>query len=308
MEKNNVVAEKAVEELGALYRAELLDLLQKVAGQKFKNNQIIQAIITAKIASLQETTSALQNEVGMQVEESVSNKGWKEASQRIRDQLKKLKGVVPQISFKGKASTSARPALSNPSSSHAMLLGELSRSATTASSLNSTDCTVSSSQRPFLPVSGREQAPVIDETMANRVGALTETDKLPSPVDELELQEISASPEKLNTYISTNLVDPFLQTVRFKMTRLADAYQMENVYENTVLGMITEYEEALKKGVDQRQSTPEDRRVRSTLAQLQLWANITAAVSAINALSEAGERARQKLPDIGSKMPTPMSP
>lgn len=284
MERNDAVADKAVEELGALYRAELLDLLQKVAGEKFKNNQIIQAIITAKIASLQETTSALHAEVRMQVVESVSNTGRKEANtrySRIRqsfDQLiakirdPKSKSAVPQSRFssKGSASTSAIPASSNPSSSHAMLLGGLSRSTTIASSLNSTDCEVS------------------------------------SPADELELQEIGASSEKLNTYISTNLVDPFLQTIRSKMTRLADAHHMEKVYQSTILGMITDYEEALKKEVDQRQRTPEDRRVRSTLAQLQLLANITAAISAIEALSKARERAPPKLTDIGSTKETHM--
>jgi len=87
MRKTEVDVEKAAEELEALYRAELLDLLQKVASQKFKNDQIIQAIIATKIHSLKEPTSPLNVEIRIQIEEPGSNKTWKEANtinRRIR--------------------------------------------------------------------------------------------------------------------------------------------------------------------------------------------------------------------------------
>jgi len=95
-------------------------------------------------------------------------------------------------------------------------------------SLNSSDYEASSSQGPFLSVPGRNQAPAINEAMANLVaedtagrtlplGAITETDELPFSVEvvqELDCQRICASSEKLSAYISTNLVNPFLQSTR----------------------------------------------------------------------------------------------
>jgi len=84
------------------------------------------------------------------------------------------------------------------------------------------------------------------------------------------------------------------------MIHLADAHHIEKVYERTTVKIIGEYEGELKKKDDQRQRSPEDQRARSTLAQLQLWANITAAVSAIEALSKAREDALQQPTDIRS--------
>jgi hypothetical protein len=311
MERTNETVEKAVEELEALYCAELLDLLQKVAEKKFKNNKIIQAIITKKIASLEEKSSALHAEIRARIEESGSNKGWKEANRRIRQGLttkrwtQKFKGVISHSlpSFKERgASTSAIPASSSASSSRAMLMGGHSRSTTPTPSLNSTDYEASS-QGLFPPVSGREQLPDINETTANRV------DELPSSLEvghELDYQSICASSERLSTYISAELVSEFLQTIRSAMTNLADTHHIEKVYNSTILGMITEYEEVLRKEDDQRPRAPEDQRARSTLAQLQLWANITAAVSAIDALSKAREAARQKPTDIRSREFSPL--
>lgn len=329
-EQSKAAAKKTEEELEEFYLAELLDLLQKTAERKFKNNQILQTIITAKIASLRETTS------GLQIVEFGSTKGGKEVdtvNRRIAQYFNELKAKKWVQKFTGVshsrfspfresgASTSAIPTSSSPSSSQAMLLGGPSRSRTPTPSLfDHRTSGASCSQQTLLPVSGREQATTINEMAANRVvedllggsstlGALLEADESQLSVEEgveLNLKDFSASSENVGLYITKHLVNPFLQKIRSDMTRLSDAHHLERVYNSTINEITEEYEKAIKKADDQRQRTPEDQQARSALAHLQLWVNITAAVSAIEALSKVREEsAQRKLTDIRSPVYSP---
>jgi len=196
------------------------------------------------------------------------------------------------------------------------MLWGVSRSKTPTPSINSIDQPTSetpSSQQSLFSVSEPERAILISEIMTTRagefivggsftLGAIAEASELPSPVlgPDLDCQVIWASSAKPGAYTSANVIDPFLQSVRSKMTHLADAriHHMEKAYERTALGVIAEYEEAIEKEEDQRQRTPEDHRVCSTLAQRQLWVNATAAVSAIEALTKAREDSLQKPTDL----------
>jgi len=344
MKESEAAAEENVEELAIMCRTELLDLLQKIAGRKIKNTSL-QAIIAAKIASLEETTSVLRAEIRAQIEKSGSHERWKEGDmtnnlihQFVKAFTKKSWLQTSTSLAKGIISHSRKPsskekrvsisALSTPtgaSSGRGVLWGGFSRSKTPTPSIHSIDQPISetpSSQQSLLLVSEPEPAAPINEIITTRagefivggsftLGALTEASDLPSPVlgPDVDCQVICASSAKLGAYISTNVIDPFLQSVRSKMTHLADAriHHMEKVYEKTILGVIAEYEEAIKKEEDQRQRTPEDQRVRSTLAQLQLWVNVTAAVSAIDALTKAREDSLQKPTDLGSPILSPLS-
>ena len=130
---------------------------------------------------------------------------------------------------------------------------------------------------------------------------------LPQTSPDLDFQDVCSSAEKLSAYISTNVVDPFLKTVRTELTYHADMrlHNMEKTYEETILQVMTEYEGAIKKEEDMRKRTTEDQRARSTLAQLQLWANVTAAVSAIDALTKTRINSLQKPSDLGSPVLSP---
>lgn len=297
--------------LRVFYHAELLDLLRKTAERKFKNNQTLQAIITDKITSLQDTTSPLHAEIRMQTEEPRSTKGW--GFRQYLDDLtpKKMVRKVTRAYHSRSSSfkESGTPTSSSASSSQVMLFGGPSRSRTPTPSLHSLGyptAEASSSQQTFLPVPGREQATTINGMAANPVegalvggnvtlGALTEE-------DERNLQDICASSENLSSYIAKTVVNPFLQSIRADLTRLSDLHYIKTVYDSTIVGISRDYEKAVQKEDDQRERTPEDQRARSALAHLQLWANITAAVSAIEALSKARKEAEWQLTDIRSSV------
>ena len=339
MEKSEEETEENVEKLAKLCRTELLVLLQEIAGRKLKNNPMLRDIVNAKIATLQEDTSVLRAEIRTEIQKSGSNGRWKEVditnnlvgqfvdafTRRVQKATSAAKGLV---SISRRASLKERRVSTPPippSASSSRAMGP-SRSRTPTLSLNDIDYPTSetpSSQRPLLLVSEQEQTYGIDEMMTTRaeeyiigrsstLGPLTEAPESPLPVEEtpeLDLGDICASPANLNAHISENVVKPFLQSVRVKMTQLADArvHHMEKVYERTILGVMAECEKAIKDEEDRRQRTPEDQRVRSTLAQLQLWANVTAAVSAIEALTKAREAALEKPTDIGSPVFSPIS-
>ena len=337
--QSEAAANSTREGLDAYYCAELLDLLQKIAQRKFKNNQILHGIIVARIASFQETDPALHAEIRVQIEESGSTKG--NITSRLHQYANefKTKKWVQKVTggshsrfspVKGSgASTSARPTPSSPYSSQAMLLGGQSRSTTPTPSFNSIDhltSEASSSQQAFLPMSGREEATTTNRTTANRVeevvlgrsgtlGSRVKAAELPPSVEveveeveemDLDYQGICASSESLSAYISEAVVNPFLQTIRSKMTNLSDAHHIQTLFNRMIGGIIPEYQEALKKEDGQRQRSPKDQQACSTLAHLRLWVNITAALSAIEALSEARKVVVQEPKDIGSPEFSPL--
>jgi hypothetical protein len=341
LEQSEAAAEENIEELATLCRTELLDLLQRIVANRKNTSQSLQAIITAKIALLQETTSVLRAEIRDQIEKSGPNERWKEADMtnsfvqsffngfnRIRKSASRAKGLVsrsrrPSLMGRRQSSdqTSGSSTPSSAPSSRVPLMSDLHRPKTPTPSTNHS--TEAQSAQQFLPpIAEPNQATAIGEMLTSRAEEFVigrsftlespaEEPELSSPVAEvgpdLDYQDICSSSAKLSAYIATNVVDPFLQNMRTKMTYLADArlHNMEKVYERTILGVMAEYEEAIKKEEDQRKRTPEDQRVRSTLAQLQLWANVTAAVSAIEALTKARNNSRQELTDLGSPVSSP---
>jgi len=328
MKINEATTKENVEELATLCRTELLDLLQKVVGKQRENNQVLQAIINAKIDSL-------QDEIRTQIEKSESNEGKKKADSMtsITEQLAKAftfmkkrkapktKGIVSHSrgsSFK--ESRPSTPTTSTPSSASpnwSMLLGSRSEPRTPAPSLYRTTSEMTtettSSQQPFLAVPGREHATAINEVTTSRLEGVIEGGSvtLGAPTeeagDELNFQDICASSKNLNTYISTNVIDPFLQTVRSNMNHLADIHHIEKVYENMILGVMAEFESAITKPGDQRQRAVEDQQDQSTLAHFQLWANITAAFAAIGALTKAREDSLPKHAAFGLPVFSPLS-
>jgi hypothetical protein len=350
MEKSETSAETSakedLKELETLCCTELLDLLQKIAKRKIRNENL-QAVITAKIASLREETGVLRAEIREQFKKSGPNERWKEdhMTSNIVHQFVKAftrkswshistsiaKGLGShnrKHSIKGPtASTAASSTPSSASSSRSIRWRGVGRSRTPTPSVNSINRPTSdtpSSQQSLLSLPDPEQATAIGEMMTSRaeefvaggsiiLGDPTEAPELSSPTEEvvpdLDYRDICSSSAKLSAHISTNLVTPFLQSLRSKMINLADTrtHHMEKVYERTLLGVMAEYEEAIKKEEDLRQRTAEDQRVRSTLAQLQLWANVTAAVSAIEALAKARDDTLQKPADLGSPVLSPIS-
>ena len=302
MKQSEISAKENVEELATLCRTELLDLLQKIAERKV-TNQSLQAIIAAKIASLQGTTSVLYSEIRSQIEKSGPKERWKEADMKenlvrkfvsaltrrnwIRKSTSLAKGLIshgPRPSFMERSASNA--GLSAPSSASSSRAA-LSRSQTPTPSNDSITHSTSnarSSQQFLRRIHEGGQAATVNEMitsraeeyMVGRSSTLDSSSESSLPVMEVEprldYQDICSSSKKLSAYVSTNVVNPFLQDVRTNITRLAGArlHDMEKVYERTILGVMAEYEEAIKMEEDQRQRIPQDQRVRRTLAQLQL--------------------------------------
>jgi len=337
--KNGETAiEEDVKELASRCRTGLLTLLQKIAERKVTNRSLL-AIINAKIACLKEPTSVLYSEMHVQIAKPGHNERWKEIDlsrdlvQKFVDTFSKkhwlqgptalAKGLVRSIK---NGSSDRHSVLSTSSSAPLSRIVSCSRSGslTLTNKMKGAATDASSSQQSLLRIPEPEQQPTVSEMITSQAGEYViggsftldapsgEPELSPLIADaspDLDCRDICSSSAKLDEYVSKNVVDPYLKDVRRKITHLTDTllHNMEKVYEETILGVMTEYEDAIKKEEDERERTPEDQRVRSTLAQLQLWANVTAAVSAIDALTKARVKSLEKPGDIRSPVASHLS-
>ncbi len=170
-------------------------------------------------------------------------------------------------SFKDRKTTSVVSTPSSASSNPGVLLGGVSGSRTPTLSLNNIHYPISeapSSHPPLPPVAGREQATTVNETMTSRAEEVIGGEVIlwePSlrqaschlrwrEGHEPDFQDICASSKTLSTYISKNVVNPFLEhagdnTIKIFFAGAGQGPLRNSVWRIRVVGLIEVWSEGV---------------------------------------------------------------